>query len=55
MSDNLSNDIHAMTQDMRIRRLQWQKEREQRQEELREAERRRAEVAEGIIDVEEIK
>ena len=54
MSDDVSNDIRAMTQDMRNRRLQWQKEREQRQEEIREAERRRVETTECIMEVEEI-
>jgi flagellar motility protein MotE (MotC chaperone) len=32
MSDNLQNDLRAMTEDMRTRRKQWEEEREKMHE-----------------------
>jgi hypothetical protein len=49
-SNNLINDMHAMTEDMRMRREQWAEEREQRQRKRAEAEAQRLE-SETRMDV----
>jgi hypothetical protein len=53
MTESLSSDIRAMTENMRNRRQQWQHEREQRRVAMEEAERRRLETVTNTIDAEQ--